>query len=198
MTISTTLTTYYSQNDEERILLENIGGINNGVILDIGAGDGRSLSNSLALIERGWSAVLVEPSVSAFTKLLDLHAKNERVKLVNAAIGTDTRLVKFYECADTLYSSLNPAKVEGKPNRSYWIQQITLKTLVAEIGCGPSVMSVDTEGSSFDILSTIPTGWDLRVIIVEHDGRMVEISGWGREHKYDVRGLNAENVVLVR
>lgn len=50
----------YSQNDEEAIIMRYFAN-RTGRLLDIGAADGMTNSNSLALIERGWRAVLVEP-----------------------------------------------------------------------------------------------------------------------------------------
>lgn len=58
----------YSQNNEQAIILKYFGS-QRGTVLDIGANDGITLSNSRALIELGWSAVLVEPAEIAFRKL---------------------------------------------------------------------------------------------------------------------------------
>lgn len=58
----------YSQNREQAVILRNLAGIN-GTLLDIGANDGITFSNTRALVELGWSGVLVEPSRTAFLKL---------------------------------------------------------------------------------------------------------------------------------
>ena len=47
-----------SQHDEERVLLEILPV--KGRMCDVGAYTGREFSNSLALIEKGWSAVCIE------------------------------------------------------------------------------------------------------------------------------------------
>lgn len=86
----------YSQNSEEKIILDYFGD-SKGKLLDIGANDGRILSNSLALIERGWGAVLVEPDLNAFYKLKELHRLNEDVYCFNIAITDKTDTVDFYQ-----------------------------------------------------------------------------------------------------
>lgn len=60
----------YSQNGEQEAILK-IFGESEGRFLDIGAYDGKTFSNTLALIERGWSGVLIEPSPNAFMALAD-------------------------------------------------------------------------------------------------------------------------------
>jgi len=76
----------YSQNDEERVILDFFRGRPPGVLLDLGAYDGSTFSNSRALIEAGWSAVVIEPSPWPFGALVDLHKDHPQVELVNALI----------------------------------------------------------------------------------------------------------------
>ena len=201
--INTKMEAYYSQNDEQKILLRHVGKIEHGVVIDIGAGDGRTFSNSLALIERGWRALCIEPSPVAFKKLLDLHGGNPNVTLLNAAIGVDTRIVKFYESDDSLYSTTHESHAKlwterGMKYRTYHVAQLTVKDVVSQLGASANVLSIDCEGASFDILGSCPSAWDVKLIIIEHDNRAVEISGWARERGYDVVSLNAENVILMR
>ncbi len=59
----------YSQNDEERVILELVGD-GKGRFLDIGAFDGVMFSNTRALVERGWCGICVEPNPFTFLKLL--------------------------------------------------------------------------------------------------------------------------------
>lgn len=114
----------YSQNGEGAIIAKYFGDFR-GCVLDVGANDGILLSNSRALVELGWQAVLVEPAETAFQKLMannlvyssgkmlegfagtlaDFHAMisgglvvapNGRVKLVNAAITLQDGPLDFY------------------------------------------------------------------------------------------------------
>ena len=76
----------YSQNGEQRIIekyfLHKIGNL-----LDIGANDGITFSNSHALIKAGWAAVLVEPSPKAFQKLHNVYNGFDIVQCLELAIG---------------------------------------------------------------------------------------------------------------
>jgi len=79
----------YSQGQEQEHII-NFFGEFKGTLLDIGANDGKTFSNSLALIEKGWNAVLVEPSTVAYDKLEALHKDNLNVLCYKCAIGTKT------------------------------------------------------------------------------------------------------------
>lgn len=75
----------YSQSGEQKIILDYFGyrvtgpqsatvPMERGTVLDCGANDGVVLSNSRALVELGWKAVLVEPAKTAFRKLMENNA----------------------------------------------------------------------------------------------------------------------------
>ncbi len=76
----------YSQGEEQKHI-EMFFGDFKGTVLDIGANDGKTFSNSLALIENGWNAVLLEPAQIAFNKLERLHENNPKVSCYKIAIG---------------------------------------------------------------------------------------------------------------
>jgi len=76
----------YSQNNEEQVILSYFGN-KIGNLLDIGANDGLTLSNSRKLIELGWSAELIEPAEIPYNKLIELYKENKKVKLHNIAIS---------------------------------------------------------------------------------------------------------------
>lgn len=94
----------YSQNDEEQVILDFFGDRSDGELLDLGAYDGSTFSNSRALIEAGWNAVLIEPSPWPFGALVDLHKANPQVELVNAlvlpAAGPTAGLAEFFVTRD--------------------------------------------------------------------------------------------------
>ena len=194
----------HSQGREEEIIAKATWNLPAGSVIDIGAYDGDLYSNSFALIARGWNALCVEPSPWAFARLAELYAGNPRVTLLNAAIGVDTRIVKFWDCAGEPYSTTveaQLAKWPGRIFRPYWVPQITIATMLAQLGSGADVLSIDCEGSSVDILMSCPIGsWAPRVIVVEHDARAIELTGWANERGYEIAqgGLNAENIILVK
>lgn len=92
----------YSQNNEDYLISEYFGG-RTGRLLDIGANDGVTLSNSRLLIEKGWAADLVEPSPSAFARLENIYMDGAEeiffgdIQTYNFAIGTQTGEIEFWE-----------------------------------------------------------------------------------------------------
>ena len=77
----------YTQGGEEAAILEAIGGLQHGLVLDIGAAHPTTFSNSRALIERGWNAILVEASPDHFLSLFREYKDHERVDLILAAVS---------------------------------------------------------------------------------------------------------------
>lgn len=112
--IDTESNNYYTQNDEERAILEYFGDYV-GTLVDVGANDGITFSNSARLIELGWKAHLIEPHYEAFCDCSDRYANNSNVRVYNYAIvskGQDGR-VPFYASKDSLLSSLNKNAAES-------------------------------------------------------------------------------------
>ena len=58
----------YSQNFEDEVIAEYFGNFQ-GTLIDIGANDGKTLSNSHYIIEKGWKAHLFEPNKNVLEKL---------------------------------------------------------------------------------------------------------------------------------
>lgn len=88
-TPSASLPRDYSQNGEQRIIEQYFSKMKlGGNVLDIGANDGVTFSNSHWLIkEKGWGATLVEPSPKAFDRLTALYSASPKVQCVNRAVG---------------------------------------------------------------------------------------------------------------
>jgi len=84
-----------SQNNEAEIIANYFKG-KKGTVLDIGANDGKTFSNSFDLIQSGWSGVLIEPG-SVFTQLQELHKDNKAVSCYQLAIAEKEQMLTFYE-----------------------------------------------------------------------------------------------------
>lgn len=85
----------YSQNQEDIFILNYFGDYK-GTLLEIGANDGQTLSNSKLFIDNGWKALLFEPG-SVFKDLYDLHKRNDNVRIFPFGIGDKEEKVKFYQ-----------------------------------------------------------------------------------------------------
>lgn len=79
----------HSQSGEDGII-EKILSIlpdNDGWCVEFGAWDGKYMCNTLALIERGYNAVLIEGNRKKFRELQQNYADNDKVRGVNAFVG---------------------------------------------------------------------------------------------------------------
>ena len=79
----------YSQMGEDGVLAHVLGMLpeRDGWCVDVGAHDGATFSNTRALIEDGYSAVLIEPDGRRFEALSDTYAGNERVTALRQTVG---------------------------------------------------------------------------------------------------------------
>lgn len=99
----------YSQHGEEFVILDFFKDRPPGRLLDIGAFDGKTFSNSLALIEKGWSGVMVEPNPSSLAALINTHRANPNVEIIGAVLvpqpAVGSTFMDFYTCDDAVSTS---------------------------------------------------------------------------------------------
>ena len=162
----------YSQNNEEQVIYDYFANKTKSIhhiLLDIGANDGRTFSNSLRLIELGWYAVLVEPSERAQQALQALHGHNPRVHLIKAAIGLETGTATLHESGHhlpdksdhALLSSLKPEETERWRRArveftDVEVDVITYQELLQRCGyTGFDFITIDAEGMDLEILVQI-------------------------------------------
>jgi FkbM family methyltransferase len=174
----------YSQNGEEKIIVDYFKD-HKGVVLDIGANDGKTFSNSLRLIEIGWKAVLVEPSNKAFSKLTQLHAGNNNVECVKVAIGKSNMKAILEESGWHLHhksdiallSTLVPEEKKKWDKVSFEQQECEVmdyKTFTDLIGYEAfDFISIDAEGLDWEILSQVNLT-HVKMVCVEHNGKDID------------------------
>ena len=157
----------YSQSEEDQMIC-NYFGAEKGTLLSIGENDGKTLSNSLRLIELGWKAVLVEPSEKAFNKLFDLHLENDNVWLKGVAIGTENGKCILHESGAHFMNKLDYAllssikEVDPKWTNSgveFTDVEVDVVTYEKFIEKSPikefDFITIDAEGVDIDILRQI-------------------------------------------
>ena len=87
---------YYGQYGQDSIIKQFFDqkNINNGVFVDIGASEGKRLSNTLLLEEYGWTGICVEAHPSYFDIL-----KSNRPNSIcySAAAGANWRLISLID-----------------------------------------------------------------------------------------------------
>lgn len=195
----------YSQLDEQQYILQALVDIPCGKLLDLGAWHATELSNSRALIESGWEALLVEPSPEPFLGLLKEYGNHPRVQLLHAAIGPPGFL-KMHATADAVSTS-DPVVYErwkelGGYYGSFWTPTFTLADLFYDFGETWDFVNIDTEGSSGEVFENLMTSGNRpKCICLEHDATTLDdfsSSTLGRiafEAGYRELYLNGTNVV---
>lgn len=201
----------YSQNDEQDVIFQ-VAGDRAGTFLDIGACDGKHCSNTLALLERGWRGVMVEAEAAAFDRLVD-NTKDfvGSAHLLHGAVYADSRvpIIPFH------YSPMSGVSTTRDANMIKWANACAFRKVhVAGVSVTDlirfsretlgvdsiDVISIDVEGESVDILTSIADMYPdfAKMVVVEHDNRYDECRS-----AFDLMGLkeirsNAENLIAVR
>ena len=175
----------HSQNHEDDLILNHWTskyGNAKGTLLDIGANDGITLSNSLLLIKQGWSAHLFEPSKSTFSKLQNVHNGNENVNCYNCGLSSETGSKIFYE-SGTLFNEgdIDLVSTTQQSEFNKWNGRVTFTESVAffytwqdwlnygKLGDEKfDFISIDAEGEDWSILSQIDlTKHECKILCVE-------------------------------
>jgi FkbM family methyltransferase len=161
----------YSQNDEEKIILEYFSKdkIEDLKVLDIGANDGITFSNSYELIKRGATGYLIEASKKTFKKMIEVHQNTKgKVYGFNYAIADKNGYMKFYESGTlinkddhSLVSTLKPKEMDRWKSTNIDFKEETVlaktfKTFIKE--CNDKyfdLITIDIEGYDWDVLTQI-------------------------------------------
>lgn len=206
----------YTQNNEEEIILAYFGD-RKGTVLDIGANDGKTFSNSLALIERGWNADLVEASPIAFSKLKYLHQDREGVFLHNIAIvgEGESGFITLHESGSlisdkdhALVSTVVPSEKERWNSLNMQWKEVTVQAVNFHEFTKLSpfekyeLITIDIEGKDWDVLKQIDLShFGCEMLIVEWNGNIQACNKF--ETYADAHGLkcihtNPENMIFAR
>ena len=195
----------YSQNDEEKYIVEALAAeTNKGRFLDIGAYDGKNLSNTYRLTELGWGGVCVEPSPTVFVGLLKNHEEHPNVSLVNCAIANQRSLVEFFDsngdAVGTISEDHRKIWKDAVPYRPIAISTITWDNLFAFTGKDFEFMNLDVEGLNWELFETLDLTSmpKLKVICIEHDTKYEAILNKTTPLGFKEITRNGENLILKR
>ena len=196
----------YSQNNEEAVILELFKDRPTGRFLDIGAWNGKNLSNTCRLAELGWSGLCVEPSPKPFVDLLALHGDNPKIQLLNCALTAGTELLEFYDSSGDAVSTACPAHAEKWEKGSqvrykkFWIQTLALPILWQKFGFDFEFINLDVECLNWQLFQALPFAelTDTRAICVEHDGYSAQMKSLAAGFGFTEKAWNGENLILAR
>jgi FkbM family methyltransferase len=177
----------YTQNNEEQLILDYFKSSNPQelTVLDVGANDGITFSNSKKIIELGWNAVLIEPSPKAFERLQKLHESNEKVKILNVAITPTNSIFCLHESESllnmgdvALVSSIKHEETERWRKANINFNKVDVPGITFDNMCMQveeytyDLISIDVEGFDYDVLSQIDLNKvGCKMLIVEFNGK---------------------------
>lgn len=166
-----------SQIGQDLFVLHMLREKREGYFVEFGATDGVALSNT-CLLERefGWRGICAEPSRHWHPRL----RANRRCSIDERCVWSRSGdSLRFAECEVGEFSTLSSfVDSDGhaalrQHAREYEVPTVLLSDLLAEHGAPRDVdyLSIDTEGSEFEILSAHDfSRFRFRVITVEHNG----------------------------
>ena len=162
----------YSQFGEQKIILHYFKNnkLYNKSFLDIGAYHPTELSNTRSLYECGWNGYLVEPSFISFNNLYNEYKNEKRIKLINAAIGTENGLIKFNQDIKRHDKNIQnlplsytdetseyfKERIKNHEFYEYYTPTITIKDLCDKTSYNFDFISLDVEGCNLELLKTFP------------------------------------------
>ena len=155
---------FYSQYEQDKYLYENFfKDVKNGFFVEIGASDGITFSNSKFFEDLGWEGICIE----ARTNIIECLRKNRKCIVEHACLSSSNDEKEFIS-VNGYGSGLSGIKdkcdikriLEGEGKNSEKEVEIFKCCLINDLLNKYNVkkidyMSIDVEGSEYDIISTI-------------------------------------------
>lgn len=146
-------------------------------LVDVGAHDGKYLSNSWPFIEAGWKAIAIEPLPSVYDELVRNHRSHKNVTCLNIACADKPGKLPLYIGADgekgqmsTLCTDDNEWFRQNRSSESIIVEVETL-THVLDQHRWPNnftVLLVDAEGMDYEVLLGLDFNkYQPRIIVTE-------------------------------
>ena len=184
----------YAQLGQDTYVLNQIyNGKKDGFYVDVGAYDGKELSNTLLLQQNGWSGICIEPNPNAFKRLKNLRKR--RVTNVKYAVYSKSGLAFEFSDANMLsgithcldkYKDLQGMSEAPK----YKVKTKTLTDILNDNNAPTYIeyLSIDTEGSEMHVLQGIDfEKYTFGFINIEHnyvEPRRSEMRSFLKDHGY--------------
>jgi FkbM family methyltransferase len=165
-----------SQIRQDLFVLSELGFKKNGFFVEFGATNGLDFSNTY-LLEKiyNWRGILAEPAKCWHSTII----KNRSAYIENKCVWSSSNLIlPFNEVSMpglstiNLYSNEDLHSETRKNGKIYNVETISLNDLLLKYNAPPNIdyLSIDTEGSEFDILSNFDFDkYTFKVITCEHN-----------------------------
>lgn len=186
----------YSQWGESEFIKKVLSEKDNGFYLDIGAHHPYRYSNTYLLYKNGWRGIVVEPDTSS--KIMFTLARPKDI-FVNLALHTSSFRKKYYIFKDNALNTIDSKTFQNvvksgqsKLVKTQDITPITFSYLIKKYLPKQQridLINIDTEGSDFDIISSI--NWNLvkpKYILIEASNsqinKLLSKQGYKKYQKY--------------
>lgn len=199
----------YSSAEEDEILAAHFGD-RVGQFLDFGGGDGKTISNTYALLHKGWTGLYVEASwrtVEAWRR--NTAFAKGRARLVQAAVTPyPAATVAFWDhptseistCCERL--QVRPGREQATKMR---VGAVTPQQIIDDSLGTFEVVSIDVEGWSVEVMQAVPFNQiGTEAIVVEIFPKQIIgtdddaiVREWARKNDWNYR-KTLENAVLTR
>ena len=208
---------YYGQNKEDEVInnliVSKYGADFKGSILDLGANDGITLSNSRYFIEKGWNGILIEAGKLPYQKLMTTLLPNTTA--INCAIGNQNGLLSFYESNNLLnaddiglVSSLVADETQRWRNAGvgyveYMVECFTWESFLDNFHFKSQnfdIISIDIEGMDYDVLIQMNLEeLECKVLCIEFNGKdMQKYVDYATQHGMALVHQNPENLIFLK
>ena len=168
--------TQYSQNGQDLFVLKKLNYKRNGYFVEIGVGDGIHISNTY-LLEKdyGWTGILCESNKNKYDSIL----KKRKCKLLTDPIYSVSNMeVEFsYSSIDDLsgiseYLETSFSRFHKEIVKKEKMRTMSLNDALESENAPKNIdyISVDTEGSELEILSTFSFDkYNVKIWTIEHN-----------------------------
>jgi FkbM family methyltransferase len=195
----------YSQNMEQDYILAHFKD-KKGTFLDLGAYDGKDLSNTRALMELGWDGICFEPNPDIFEKLAENCMQFKNVLCYEMAVGELDGTFQM-QMNDTYYSTLKESEVERWKTTDFKFSSVDVEVIRFDTFMLTSpyktfnFITVDCEGVDYEVLTQIDLdAVGCEMVCVETNGKETQkyIDYINKFNGFRVVHINAENLIMAR
>lgn len=198
----------YSQNKEEEVILKYFGE-NKGVLLDLGANDGITLSNSYQLICNGWEGYLVDASEEALSRAVRMHF-GKKVMFFNFGLADKDGELSFHTSGShlnkgdvSLISTFKKEETERWKGVEFKEKKVLCFSWVSFynsflIGKKFDFITIDIEGYDWEVLSKMDLKeMDTSLVCVEYNGKEAQkYIDYCKQFGMKLIHRNGENLIL--